>query len=287
MALTLSHPVALFIAQQIGIVIFVGFTPSTSLLRLSIGLSLVTALAYQITTSSVDRIFLTNIRNFLGLQSTTYILHYIDIALVGKWDFAAGGPTRVVWSTHAHPSVADKVSDPMLSKSNAKLSAKPDSIGDYDTQATCWARLSFGVRALVDNRGSNTGWESKGTPRFSSLDPEWVPSKGRFLLTGLLKVVALYLFIDVVTLTPSEQAAELNAPNRIDLFRRFHEVTLEELATRVVSSMVTWACIMALIEIVYSIMALLCVVFRLSKVEDWRPVFNSPLKAYTVRRFWR
>ena len=226
----------------------------------------------MITTTASDRIFLTNVRSFLALQSTTQVLHYIDIVLVGKWDITAGGPTRIIW--HA--------SSQSLSKRRIATSTLPE----Y-RHLDIWSKLTFGFTGLVDNRGASKPWESKGTPFFSTSDPGWIPSRSRFLTSRILRVVVCYLFLDLLTANAPEDPARIASPDKIDLFGRLHNVTVEEIATRVVSTTITLAAVIALINLVYDTMSVFAVAVGASQPKDWRPMINSPWEAYTVRRFWR
>jgi len=74
--------------------------------------------------------------------------------------------------------------------------------------------------------------------------------------------------------------------DRIALFSRWQEVTVEEFLTRAVLTFMFWLLNYLLLVVLFNLPGLVCVATGITGVSWWRPIFNSPTEAYTLRNFW-
>ena len=129
-------------------------------------------------------------------------------------------------------------------------------------------------------------WEVKNLPFFSSGDPQWVPSPTVFVVWKLAIIVSCFMLHDYVIDARMALIHDLMLPSKIPFLSRIGEITREEIWTRLVVGVSTWLIGYCLLQIMFSIPALIAVCFKPSNVAPWRPGFGSLLDAYTVRGFW-
>ena len=134
---------------------------------------------------------------------------------------------------------------------------------------------------------SNTPWEVKNVPHFSSSDPSFVPSRSIFLRHNAILTLICYFVIDVLSLGfQPESNAVLSAAQNVLFFTRLGGVYTQQLAVHILSSFALWANIYCLMRMGYSILGIMAVGTGLSDVSAWRPPFGRLIDAYSVRRFW-
>lgn len=200
----------------------------------------------------------------------TYMLDYVDRALLQRWSFEAGGPTRTFGP--------DTGINGRPTKNETGKPKRPDSF---------WARLAFGFDAATSRRHVNTPYEVKNCPPFSAKDDSYVPSRPRFILGTLGSVIACYLFIDINDATAqSDQDISLFAADKVPFFARLGDVTLVEVAVKFIIAFFIWATSYCMIRMTYEMVGIVAVALRITSVKAWRPVFGSLWDMYTVRTFW-
>jgi len=97
--------------------------------------------------------------------------------------------------------------------------------------------------------------------------------------------ISCYLFVDLVSAAPPEGNAIKFWPGRINFFSRIQSTTPGGLTVRAFATMAMWASSYCVLQCVYDTLPIIAVGSGLSPVKSWRPLFGSPLEAYTVRRF--
>lgn len=149
---------------------------------------------------------------------------------------------------------------------------------------TYFRRLKYGLAAASTFRTE----DMKNLPAFSSKQPTLIPSRPAFLLWTFIKIVACYIVLDTLSLgADAETDMKHFAPQHVPLLSRLSEVSAEELATRLFSTLVTGIAICCSQEGLQSLLAFAAVGVGISGVGSWRPRFGSLRDAYSIRRFWK
>lgn len=256
-----SHPVTLILIQVATIAFAVGFTSSSSIVRLA-GLPILLGCVWLAVPTCSERLPRTFWANVLGATSVSYLLQYIDVALLSKWTFEADGPTVR--------------SDREGKKNKAHT-------------GTVWERLRFGLLLASNCRYVGTPYAVKNIPLFSSGDPSYVPSRATFLRRTVGRMTFCYLLLDIFTSLGSqpEQNAIMFSPAAVRFLKRYNELSAEQVIIRIMSTMLFWISGYCVLQVLQGILAAVAVGTGLDKVESWRPNFGQLAEAYTVRQFWR
>ncbi|EGP89029.1 uncharacterized protein MYCGRDRAFT_92063 [Zymoseptoria tritici IPO323] len=228
------------VAQHVLIAISVGFTKPGSMLRaLSLPLSVALMLLSE-SSSKKDNDMLT-----LLLVATTpvLVLHHLNIVLLRRWDFVSAGP---------QPRDAGK--------KQVRL-AVPD---------TVWNRFAFGLSVAISRRHCGQPFELDNVPHFRKQDPDFVPSRRRFLIERGLLYFSTYIVLDYLgSLKPQ------NDPGSAD-------TAMEQVAIAVM----LWAAAVPYLTMIFAFPGWVLVLLGLSEPKYWRPVFNfehgSAIRRYTL-----
>ena len=125
-------------------------------------------------------------------------------------------------------------------------------------------------------------------PAFSAKNPKLIPSRPAFLRWTAFKIVAYYIALDILGLgADAEMSMRTFAPEHVPFFSRLSEISMEEFATRLLTTLVTGIGIYCFQDGLQSLFALVAVGVGASEVRSWRPRFGSLHDAYTIRRFWK
>lgn len=259
----ITHPAFLDIVFILIIAFSNGFTGPYSPARLWIGLPLVTVLTFHLVTTSVERTGSRTQGGAFGSPAIGLWLQFVDTSLIGRWHVEAGGPRNT-------PKRKKIIAD------------------SYDSSIPIWSRFVFGLQSAVDLRGTNTHYESAGIAPFSSRDPTWVPSKSRFLAKTLFEILAAYGLVVWLGTLPSfaELADRLGTSHEVDLVGHLSDVTMTELFVRLFFTLKQYAQVACGFYLFQGIIAFPAVALGMNPA-GFRPLFGSPLEAYTIRRFWR
>lgn len=264
-------PIALILVEVATTVLAVGFTsPLSKHIRMP-GLIIVAACTYL--TVLTARGHVTNVMwaSIFAGNAMTYLLRYLELALLEKWSFDDRGPTRT-----------KKLEKPR----NEATELKNKTIA-YPHQATAWQRLKFGASVTLNPRQLNTPYQVKNVPTWSNNDPRYTPSRGDFLQTTAVKVLLGYLIIDLCSLgADPERNKVLFSKEKVGLFTRLDRVSAEELLIRVSASFILYLNIYCIFMIMHGSLMILAVGSGFSSVKEWRPAYGSLAEAYSVRRFW-
>ena len=269
-----SHPLTLDIVQITAITLVVALTSATSIVRLAI-FPIILAIPWYSVPKCPTRVYHTFWAGTIGSYSTAYLLQYIDIALLSKWDFESHGPT--VQPQAGRLAKAQVRSDPVETK-------EPKG----KRQGTTLERLRFGFSACIDSRMTGGPFEVKGVPPFSSSNLTYVPTRGIFLRQTSMNVFLSYILLDILSASANPATnATVYSLRLVPFFSRLREVSIEEVVARIVISIGVWIGIYCMMQIMYGTVAFVAVASGLSEVRTWRPLYGPLSEAYTIRQFWR
>ncbi|MCJ1247107.1 hypothetical protein MMC30_004318 [Trapelia coarctata] len=266
----LTHPFMFELLQMTIIIIVIGFTSTSSIIRPAIS-PLILAISVYSLPRCFDKVQHTIWLGILGGNSTASILQYIELAFLGRYAIEFGGPSN--------PDRNLRFKQGQEAKAKA-IRAK----GHY----TVWERIKFGVSSLSNHRLIGTLFEVSGVPPFSSKDPDYVPTRSEFLRRRSLTVLLCYLVIDLLGAAPHDPGmiATTYPAQLVPFFSRLGEVTVEQINMRFITSIMTWVSVYCIIHASHGVMATIGVASGLTEVKDWPPSFGSLGDAYTVRGFW-
>lgn len=251
----------------------IGLTSSSSKLLRLFGLLLVTTAAYLAFLTTFRHVSTTLWASVFAGNASTYVLRYLDLALLDRWNFDDRGPTR--------------------KKGDSKWSNKVDTVerernkGPSSQHRTTWQRLWFGFNATLSPRQLNTPYQVKNVPAWSSTDLEYIPSRENFLWRTAINVSLNFVIVDLCSLgAQPERNAIMFSRDNIGFFSRLEYLGTEEVTIRVLASLVLWLNIYCIFRVIYDLLSFLAVGSGISEVQDWAPPFGSLSEAYSVRRFW-
>lgn len=121
-----------------------------------------------------------------------------------------------------------------------------------------WKRLKFGAWVIISHRYIGTHYQARNTPPYSNSD------------TGSV-FLACYLITDILLLgSQPELNTILFAESKVSFFRRFinHEITSQELFTRVTTTIGFWIGAFFTIQGFYSATGFLAIAFGLTMVSS-------------------
>ena len=250
-------------------VIVIGFTPSSSLLRVGL-LPVLSAMTWHCIQTCARDIANGPWAGTVAGYAFSLLMHYVDIAVLSRWAFELQGPERN-----------------LLTGAARVPPAKPPgrSAGDDPHRPETIARLKFGLSIFCSMRFINTPHQPKTLPRLSD---ELLQSRARFLVHTAIKIVFCYLFLDLIgSMSDSDVPARFYTLDKVSLLTRLHEVTLEEMVMRFGAAFASGATSICIQGGLYCIMAFLTVATGLQSPEDWPPYSGPISQAYSVRNFWR
>ncbi len=188
-----SHPISLIALEVLTTAYVLGFTSPSSTVRLGALPLVVTACWFTISTCNnhMPRFWTMVIAG----NAPTYLIRYIELALLGKWSFAAGGPTSSTISVKAKYQQVTK-------GSGTRTDNK-----DVARRGTAWTRLLWGLGTTVFPRHIGTSMEVKNVPRFSG---GRVPSRAWFLWRTAMVIFISYLIVDCSSLAEPPEAGLLS-----------------------------------------------------------------------------
>jgi hypothetical protein len=283
------------LAAELGSITFLtGFTSPSSPVRFALLPILSVAVWFSIPTC-LDYLHRKSLASLVAGQQATFLLQYIEVVLLSKWSFEAGGPSA------SAAAATTTVSSKCPSSSDAAYGHVAQLRHDGNAAKGWWGRLLFGWKACTSFRCCGTPLELKNVPRFSTSAahtlsaaataadaPHQVPSRAAYVRQTLLRACLCYLVLDVLDFVGRAAPANnktMFAPAQIPLFARLGSVTAEQVAVRVFSTLTCMLGIFCVINAAWSVLAAVAVgVFR-ADVRHWRPLFGHVRDAYTLRRF--
>ena len=251
----------------------IGFTAPSSPLRLAT-LFLLLLVPWRMDKPWSDVVQYDLFASFIAANGVAYAFQYLNTALITSWDFQHAGPSTP---------------DPYLLLRSDAAEKLDQSKGTQDGPKSwrIWERLRFGYNAMTDFRRVDTPWEARNVPPFSYSNPDYVPTKSRFLMQRAANVIASYFILDLMKLrADTSMNATLFSPEMVPIFRRLDSVKVQELALRLAITVFTWISSVCVLTALSSILAIASVGTGLTEPRAWRPVFGSLSSAYSLRRLW-
>ena len=206
-------------------------------------------------------------KTFLSGAAVTAVLTAFERLFLRRWNYEAGGPEEY----------------PMKSETNGSVGAKKTIHPPLNTPAK--SRFWFVLDTVFSVRGVGKPWQVKNVPRFSSTDPSYIPSRRAFLLRKLALISLCFMIYDLLAAQPPPEE-RLVAASKQAFFRRFHDMTSEELGFRIACTLGFGIGSAALLNLLTETFAFIVVALGISKPAAWLPSFNSPIEAYSLRQFW-
>ena len=224
--------------------------------------------------------------SLLGGTSFSFLLQYIDLALLSQWSF------EHQWLTLEASSVSPN-EDPRPSTSSSRT-PHAYRVEDTTTSKQCasqndtfWERLRFGWSSMWAFRHLNSKYEIKNVPPFSIKDPAYTPPRWPFVFRRTLIAAVCYLIVDLLgARPPPKNNAALFDDALVPVFRRLGSITSSQLKLRVLSTAGLWLTLYCLMQGGHALASAIAVTLGLSEVGDWRPIFGSVSGSYTLRDFW-
>lgn len=206
---------------------------------------------------------------FFMTWSIWITLCYIENSLRSRWDFDHGGPTKAT----CYSAI------PENGATNGRT--KPNQRG------TVAQRLRFALWTLTSFRDPNSPWHVKGipgpTPTKTRLHPK---TRSQFLKQNAIIFAITYFYIDIVENTPIPDDLTPFRSDKIRFFSRLHEITFQELLTRIFIPVSIWLTTYCCLLCPIALEGFILVILGLNDVEDWPYYFGSIKDAYTIRGFW-
>ena len=260
------HPVILILTQVFLSAFAIGFTKPTSIIRPALlpfqGIAL--WIIHKTCLEVIPRMSVTTI---VAGNALTYFLRYIELVLLSRWSFEAQGPTS---SAHQH-----------LGSRPQQYEQKPRD------QYTLTRRIGFGLHTTIAQRNTNTRYQIKGVPPFSSTSPSFIPPRKSFVRKCLRDVLVCYLIIDACTFAgPPKDAGSVFAANKVPFLSRITEVSFEEFMVRVLSTLGLRLIVYCMLQMFYGLLAAVTVLLGIYEVRDWPPPFGAISEAWSIRRYW-
>lgn len=228
-------------------------------------------------------------------------MQYVCVALLGRWGFEDRGgleknESGVDWRERqseergesrrrreggeGNVQMGETQEKEKKKKKDVKMKMK------MTTKKSIWARAKFGFLITTSFRFTGTSNEVKNVPRFSSRDPDYIPSRQEFLRQKAAMAFTCYLVLDLFSLFSSDPAA--NATNysaeMIPIFARVSQVSSQEVIRRLVTTFGAGFAAYCVQLGVQSVVAFVDVGLGMSEVQQWRPLLGSTREAYIVNR---
>jgi hypothetical protein len=270
----LLHPISLVISQVLITALAISFTPPSSIVRPA-ALPLLIAATWRIAATCLQHIPRMSLASVVAGNAPAYLVRYVDLVLLSRWSHEARGPTNPPRLRNG-----DRWENDVSSSSRSRRSK-------IHTQGTVLDRLRFGTNVTLSSRHVNTPWEVRNVPHFSASDPHYVPSRSTFLRRNVVVALLCYLVVDIFSFgVQPETNAVLFASHNIPFFARLGDVSVQELAVRIIVSLTLGLNVYCMTRMGYSILGIIAVGTGMSQVSAWRPPFGRLADAYTMRRFW-
>ena len=207
----LPLPAQLFSLQFSLTSFVIGFTSSSSLVRVSL-IPIIILCTWQCVTTSKLHIQRNPWAALIGGYSITYLLQYISIALLGKWNFELDAIQRkdALAIDHEH-----------MEKVTLHTSPIP-----------FLARLKYGIAAAPTFRYQME--KKKNVRPLASSGGKSTAKRSTFLYHTAFKILTTYLILDLMGQGANGDSNAKNfAPTKVPLLSRLHEVSVVEVMMRV------------------------------------------------------
>ncbi|KAF2742532.1 hypothetical protein M011DRAFT_490496 [Sporormia fimetaria CBS 119925] len=208
--------------------------------------------------------FMTNRTWATMLEGPSYLLFFtaVDALVLRRLYLGTDG------KEHSEPLSAQK--------KNEKMKPVPQ-----DTSGIMsWTAIGWVFRVIFSYRGIGTPRQAPNIPKFSSRNPNYVPSRSAFLLQRGLTSVLFYCLLDFLGHQP-QSPPSVFAHSKAFLFPSEWDI-----GTRISSTVMFWLFLRLNIGMVYNAFSFVAVATFFTTPGDWPPYFGSITNAYTLRKYW-
>lgn len=212
---------------------------------------------------------------FLGGYSFSFLLRYVDLALLSQWSFEHHGPS--LDASHASPQ---KDLGPVTSSAKTPHASQDDGTTTSKQLASqndkFWERLRFGWSSMRAYRHLNSMSGVKNVPPFSVETPAYNPPRWPFVFRRTLIAAVYYLLTDLLSARPPpKNNAALFDDTLVPVFRRLGSITSSQLKLRALSTAGFWLTVYCVVHGGHAVASAIAVTLGLSEVGQWRPIFGS------------
>lgn len=259
----LLHPIVVFLVSNVTLTFTAAFTDRGSPVRY-IALAILAICAYVLPRSYQHFVKSTGWIGRVPAGAAFWNnVTCIDRLILRGWDYEHYGPHD------------------LHSSGNGKAKSSPDR-----SDQIRGTRMEFGSEVAGLARGVDRFWEIKNVPHFDEERPDYVPSRGAFVLVHTAAVLTCYYLHNFAASATFRLDPQLLDASHIPLLARISELTTRELRTRVISTLGYWTVQYCMMQFFYSASALVSAMINPQSIKSWRPLFGSPKDAYTLRNFW-
>lgn len=224
--------------------------------------------------------------SLLGGTSFSFLLQYIDLALLSQWSFEHHGLSLEASHASSRKDLGPSTSNPRTP--HASQAEDTTTSRQWASQNDIFSkRLRFGWSSMWAYRHLNSKYEIKHVPPFSIEDPAYSPPRWLFVFRRTLIAAVCYLLIDLLgARPPPKNNAALFDNALVPVFRRLGSITSSQLKLRALSTAGFWLTLYCVLQGGHAAASAIAVTLGLSEVGDWRPIFGSVSGSYTLRDFW-
>lgn len=152
-------------------------------------------------------------------------------------------------------------------------------------------RVVWGINTVFNYRRIDTPWQIDQLPAFDAADPDYVPSRLRYVGRAAVKVVLALVAVQMFTVEADEMyvadaVAMLPTGVRAVLLPGWGEGTAKRLLVQSLFTVSFGVICRAAILAGYSSYAMLVVALGFYEPVEWPPIAGSLTEAWTLRRLW-
>ncbi|KAE8374913.1 membrane bound O-acyl transferase family-domain-containing protein [Aspergillus bertholletiae] len=245
----------------------VALTPSQSVVR-PMATAIVIALAYSFQSGIAESFADTRAGGPLAAMCWVNVLNAIDMLVLSRVSYEA----QVEWE-------AKKGSGDRAPKETSS-----------ESKSTLFRRLLWSLKIAFNYRRINTPWQISRLPVFDRKNPQYVPSRLKFVLQGSGKICIAFLLVHLCTMDPSDPRLAgvmvKLSDSKMVLAPWWHgtpaSVILAQAMTTISFGIVCRASIVGM----YSLAGVLLVGLGFYDPVEWPPVANSLTEAWSLTRLW-
>lgn len=284
------HPLFYLVIQKSFIILLLAFSDSGSSVRAAL-FPVILLCNYSLLHTYTQYITRSAWVGFIAGDVLTGPLDYLEKLLISQWSFEQNGPRKRIRvrtqeiSGEVRYSIKGKGAGTRMAISPL---SKTDNSRTHVLSST-WKRLRFGTWVAISNRYIASPYQARNTPHYSSTNPNYVPSKGAYLLRRGTVFLTCCLLTDLLLLGNQPTLNPVvYADKHVSFLPRLlnRQLPIKEVFTRISTTIGFWVGAYIMIQGYYSATGFLAVALGFSSPKTLRPIFGSPKDAYTIRRFW-
>ncbi|OGM50957.1 toxin biosynthesis protein (Tri7) [Aspergillus bombycis] len=243
----------------------VALTPSQSVAR-SPAAAIVIALAYSFQSRVAESFGDTRVGGPLAAMCWVNVLNAIDMLVL----------TRVSYEAQAEWEEAKRSGGRALNSGSLT--------------STLFRRLLWSQNTAFNYRRINTPWQISRLTVFDETNPQYVPSRLKFVLQASVKVLIAFLLVHLCTMDPQDPRlaaaiAELSHSKRV-LAPWEHGTTARTILAQATTTISFGIVCRASIIGIYSLCGVVFVGLGIHDPADWPPVAHSLTEAWSLTRLW-